>query len=522
LDDVFDDEDEVSLEPDCDPSTPYWGSYLTFHRPSRLSDDEMQWHFGDRDGRWSRQTKAALQRSGAKRLDLNRNWALTRQIWSCSGCGRSKDECFRISKKGILLAKLELHHDHMRDLVWPRAGELLGEDWRDRIPGTGEMLGLVRELTSRFSEAMVCSECNAADGKAKKLVGEVDRRFTFTVSEIRQFVIPQAGADHGIDAAKARAIWEAQRGGFEMRLRLLDTLILEIGAGRLAHDREGWPGIVPMQEQLGSQQAIWKAFCEQVRGNDRRSELSGLQAEFLTRSVSLDSQRLDEPRAVLPALVPTDDQYASYSDPVSPKTWAAAAEDWECACCGRRKREIVRMGKKGRWSGGVRSLRVLVEEADPDSIARRKRLFPGYRNEFWVGDSYSVEVCSDCSDVSRDARQRDRSAPDGHLRLEDIRDALEEVRPHSGHVADYARVRERMQVNQPYDSAYEAYSAFRSLVSKLAGALDFRMKLGVQREAVIGEFCEVLQYEHDIDSPEEQAKLVEWLLGQKLRDPREE
>jgi hypothetical protein len=124
--------------------------------------------------------------------------------------------------------------------------------------------------------------------------------------------------------------------------------------------------------------------------------------------------------------------------------------------------------------------------------------------------------------VSRDARQRDRSAPDGHLRLEDIRDALEEVRPHSGHVADYARVRERMQVNQPYDSAYEAYSAFRSLVSKLAGALDFRMKLGVQREAVIGEFCEVLQYEHDIDSPEEQAKLVEWLLGQKLRDPREE
>lgn len=123
MDDVFDDEDEVSLEPDCDPSTPYWGSYLMFHR--RLSDDEMQWHFGDRDGRWSRQTKATLQRSGANGLDLNR------------------------------------------------------------------------------------------------------------------------------DAAKARAIWEAQRGGFEMRLRLLDMLILEIGAGRLAHDREGWPGIVPMQEQLG-------------------------------------------------------------------------------------------------------------------------------------------------------------------------------------------------------------------------------------------------------------------------------
>lgn len=506
-------------EPDFAPDAGEWGAYLTFYRPSRLSDEEMQWHFGDRDGRWSRQTKAALQRSGAKGLDLNRNWALTRQSWSCSGCGRTKDDCFRLSSRGILLAKLELHHDHMRDLVWPRAGELLGEDWRDRIPGTGEMLGLTRELTSRFSEALVCSECNAADGKAKKFVPEIDRRFSFTVSEIRQFAVLQPGSDHDVDTAVAREIWEKQRPGFEMRLALLDTLILEIGSGRIVHDRTGWPGILPFEEHLGSQQTVWKAFHEQVSGDDRRAELSGLRQEFLVRSVSLDSQRLAEPRTALQAVAPTADEYAAYTDPVSPKTWAATPEDWTCACCGRAKQEVVRKARTGKWSGGVRSLRVLAEETDAGTIARRRRIFPGYRNELWVGDAYFVSICSDCNDVRRDARQKDRSAPAGHLSIMDIREALQEVRPHARHVVNYEFVCERMQANEPYDSADEAYIAYRSLVLKLAGTMNYRMRRGVPRESILAELYDVLRYEHGIDSREEQVELVEWLLAQKVRAP---
>lgn len=515
------DDGYMICEPDFNWDARDWGAYLTFYRPSRLSDDEMQWHFGDRDGRWSAQTKTAMQRTGAKGLDLNRNWALTRQPWSCSGCGRTKDQCFRLSSRGILLAKIELHHDHMRDFVWPRAGELLGEDWRDRIPGTGEALGLVRELTSRFSEAMVCAECNAADGKVKRLVSEIDRRFSFTVSEIRQFAVRRAGSDHDIDAAKARAIWEEQRPGFEMRMALLDTLILEIGRRRIGHDREGWPGVLPLEEHLGSQQTLVKAFHEQVRGDDRRTELSGLRHEFLARSVSLDSQRLAEPRKVPRAIAPTADEYAAYTDPVSEKIWAVTPEDWKCACCGRAKPEIVRKAKTGKWSGGVRSLRVLVDEIDAETIARRARIFPGYKNEFWVGDAYFVSICSDCNDVSRDARQKDRSAPDGHLSVMDIQNALQEVQPHSGHVVDYALVRERMRANQPYNSADDAYVAYRSLVLKLAGTMDYRLGRGVPREAVMAELFDVLRYEHGIDSPEEQTELAEWLLARKVRNPRE-
>jgi hypothetical protein len=94
----------------------------------------MQLHFGEWDGRWSEQTKRALLRFEAKGLDLNENWALCAPYWSCPACRRSKDAIFRLSKRGILLANLELHHDHLRDRIWHRARELFGANWLETIP----------------------------------------------------------------------------------------------------------------------------------------------------------------------------------------------------------------------------------------------------------------------------------------------------------------------------------------------------------------------------------------------------
>ncbi|WP_152970956.1 hypothetical protein [Rhizobium ecuadorense] len=86
----------------------------------------MDYYFPDYDRRWSRQTKRAMEKFDTKRLELNSNWALENQIWSCPGCGRSKEEIFRKSSHGILLAKLELHHDHLWDEGLRRPEKLLG------------------------------------------------------------------------------------------------------------------------------------------------------------------------------------------------------------------------------------------------------------------------------------------------------------------------------------------------------------------------------------------------------------
>jgi hypothetical protein len=49
------------------------------------------------------------------------SWALVPQNWSCPICRRSKVDIFRLSSRGILLANLEGHHDHLRDYVGRRA-----------------------------------------------------------------------------------------------------------------------------------------------------------------------------------------------------------------------------------------------------------------------------------------------------------------------------------------------------------------------------------------------------------------
>ena len=61
-------EDEVTYDPNYDPDSDAWFARLLFWRPSKLSDEEMQLHFYEWDGRWSFQTKLALQRFKAQGL----------------------------------------------------------------------------------------------------------------------------------------------------------------------------------------------------------------------------------------------------------------------------------------------------------------------------------------------------------------------------------------------------------------------------------------------------------------------
>jgi len=181
-----------------------WFVELCFWRPSALNDEEMELFFRDRDGRWSTQTKNAIKKFNAKGLDLNQNWALVEQNWRCPGCARYKGEIFRLSSRGILLAKIEEHHDHLRDYVGKRARELFGERWlAEARPGSGPQTDTLEELVSSFRPELVCSECNTADGKAKIILnGKIPKYFSFSPSEISQFIIASPNSDHQIDVTK--------------------------------------------------------------------------------------------------------------------------------------------------------------------------------------------------------------------------------------------------------------------------------------------------------------------------------
>jgi rubredoxin len=506
--------DEFELQPDYDPSSSWWSVSLLFPRPSRLSDEEMQLHFRDRDGRWGAQTKAAILKHGASGLDLNDNWALAEPRWRCPSCGRAKSEIFRLSKRGVLLAKLELHHDHMRDEVWPRAEQIFGMNWRETaVPGATDVLDPIEDLVSRFHEALICSECNAADGKVKtRFRTEIDPRFTFTAQEIGRFVKGRPHAEHEIDYDVAFSIWREQERGHLARVQLLDSLLAKLGDGLLASERTGRFGVRPMWMSMDSDELLRKGFMGEVRDDERWGLLSGYRLEFLARSTCRDSASLPTARARGTSSGPSDEEFAAYEDPVSKKRWHATPQDWSCPGCGRRKRDLLRRSGKGRWTGGIREHHEYLDETDPERISVRKRLFPGFANQTWICGYETAHMCSDCSGISRATRQRNRSIEAEYLKLSDIRECISRLGPNQAHEINYQEAEKRLLRNEPYGSAYEAWRRYESLMGKV------RIKMeSWPRAEGLADLAEDLRVYHRIETAHERERLSSWLADEASR-----
>lgn len=516
----LDDADDDIPFSDYDPDAKAWFANLLFWRPSRFSDEEMQLHFRQWDGRWSEQTKRAMQRFKAKGLDLNENWALSSSISYCPACHRSKDDIFRLSKRGILLAKLELHHDHIRDSVWLRIRALFGKDWLEaRSPKSSAILiDHIREVTSRFDVCLVCSECNAADGKVKiRFRNEIDPRFSFTAQEIGTFICSTAGNDHEIDYEKAYKAWKAEKGNFQARLQLLDELLGHLAHGRLARDHQGMAEARIMNGAFDPESVLMRSFDQDTKNTERAQLLWRLRDEFLARSTQRDSAAIAIADAIRrPVIAPTDDEYDAYVDPVSTKRWLAITPDWTCPICARSKRQLLRKSNSGKWSGGVRSHEECILERDDVVNANRRRLFPDFRNDVFVGDITQIAVCADCAGISAALMQKDQSLRDPYLSIADRRACIQNSQPHSAHEIDFEVARQRARANESYAAATEAFVAFRGRVRDFAGRFERGRRWGEAEKDLLAEFVEDLRVYHRLDNPAECLSLAKWLLAQHL------
>ena len=119
-----------------------------------------------------------------------RLWRQLDDSWRCPACNRTKYELIhwttRHFKLGVgkcppyegWMAALHKHHDHSQ--------------------------GYFHRGTGRFPEAIICGQCNTADGIAKRrLVLPV--AFSFSAAEIGLFITAVPHATHPIDLDKA---WE--------------------------------------------------------------------------------------------------------------------------------------------------------------------------------------------------------------------------------------------------------------------------------------------------------------------------
>ncbi len=117
-------------------------------------------------------------------------WARVGPDWICPSCRRSKFEILRWTMRfprtanrfEDWMAGLHEHHDHARS--WTGVG------------------------TARFLPIILCDQCNAADGAAKRRL-KLPENFSFSPSEIGRFVTATPHGKHAIDYDIAARIYSA-------------------------------------------------------------------------------------------------------------------------------------------------------------------------------------------------------------------------------------------------------------------------------------------------------------------------
>lgn len=119
-------------------------------------------------------------------------WQGVGEQWVCPGCLRNKFQILRwtmrfpgkSSQFMDWMAPLHKHHDHS-------------------VPLGGTLI-------PRFPTTVVCDQCNAADGRAKRKLS-LPRNFSFSPAEIRAFITAAPHAPHKVDYDTARGLYEAAR-----------------------------------------------------------------------------------------------------------------------------------------------------------------------------------------------------------------------------------------------------------------------------------------------------------------------
>ncbi|MDV7645781.1 hypothetical protein R4646_02145 [Acinetobacter baumannii] len=123
-------------------------------------------------------------------LHYSKLWNSINDEWTCPACGRSKFQIMRWTKRKPnstnqfmdWVATLNIHHDHS--------------------------VGFRENGVRRFSETLICAQCNLADGRAKKKLN-LPSQFSFSPQELRAFIKATPHAPHSIDYNLALSIYNS-------------------------------------------------------------------------------------------------------------------------------------------------------------------------------------------------------------------------------------------------------------------------------------------------------------------------
>lgn len=462
-----------------------------------MADHEVAGHVlaRVRDGRWSQMTRDLLAHFRTDRLELNEAWADTWQQWECPCCLRGKPEIARLSSDNVLLCKIDLHHDHLTDFAKALFRAKIAADLPDGIRLMRmRARAAAYPLIQRFTETLICEDCNHADGDMKAALGAaVVPHFSFSPGEIARFIKPKPNVPHEIDIEVGRQIWDRVRPAFEDREAFTRALVERIVAGR--QDIEVGPHPYGLQR---SEASMLYDLAHRAAG--KRSSFGRMSEGLLARSRATDGNRSNtSKRSRRRVLVPSAADFDAVNKRnAASKPWTTAGEDWRCEICGRSKFEICRKSIKGAWAAAVQYLCSFVAETDPENQVRRAQEHAG---PILLGGHRRYALCQDCRHVVTEAVKLVPGTDEHCFRPEDLRALIGEPVPHSLHAVEAAAVRDAVWANTEWIEATRDYWAHRGEALEIYSSVRIQMSRGyAARDAMRLVFDDYLA-RHKIEDP---------------------
>jgi len=415
-----------------------------------LSDRELENVFYDRDGTWSAAIKAARTKFGVEKLDLEENWASCDPSWTCPCCNRPKSELLRVSDKGVLLARLENHHDHLTDALADRLAAELGPQWRAAIsPGSDHIEKLGSQLVARFEPTRMCIDCNGADGTVKSRHPEIPRYFSFRPSEIREFITARPNVEHKIDYKRANDLFLQVRDDFKRRFTLMESLVALALSGGMTRE----VGNLPPAWLGGSTSITRYLYGWFSRGCADADMIHDELRNFEARSLSRDGTASNPKKKKAAIARPTDAEIAAYDGGGAPELWNAAPAEWRCPACKRDRGDILRRSNnsKRRWAGKlVRHTEYILAAADDTDEFDPTPMID--RHEYHL-------ICLDCSTIlpGTKARSSEISASSAIFQLRDMT-AVAITAPNRSHEVDWKAAAERARASLAFARIVASYT----------------------------------------------------------------
>ena len=295
------------------------------------------------DGIRSPLSRRIAEHHGIDTFEMNSNWACSPQNWTCPCCQRTKFQVSRSGGKGQILAKLVIHHDHMGEALraaFLRAFRKSGTDTA-QIDGS-RLVDRMGKAFAAYEEVLLCEDCNNADTKAKKLLG-APSFFSFSVSQIREFIRPGDHRSHEVDVAQARQTWDSAKGAYELRMRLIDDVAH--AAATDSHWFEAHPRNSSAIPVFGYRRAFWgDPIIEQWVSAEPLAIALGRNTSVTAPNLS----RWRYEKAPIIKSLPSNFLAILCSQEHQAKSWNALPVDWHCPICKRSKQDTVEIGTAGK------------------------------------------------------------------------------------------------------------------------------------------------------------------------------